>query len=224
MRSKRLSDSIIIRLLALSLAIMIFGVLSRYYALGSFLRQDLGQVVSEQQLALAGYVAHDIDDKIRQRKALLSRLATALPPELLDQPDALRAWLKERYQYQPLFSIGLFVVRPDGRVIADYPEVPHRMQVNYGDRDYIRQSLQGRFYIGKATTGRSSGVPVLPMSAPVQVSGEVPAVLVGVTAIAAPGFLDLLQHLPAVWPPPPRRVSLICCSNPESATIATASC
>ncbi|WP_234004350.1 GGDEF domain-containing protein [Chromobacterium vaccinii] len=194
MRSKRLSDSIIIRLLALSLAIMIFGVLSRYYALGSFLRQDLGQVVSEQQLALAGYVAHDIDDKIRQRKALLSRLATALPPELLDQPDALRAWLKERYQYQPLFSIGLFVVRPDGRVIADYPEVPHRMQVNYGDRDYIRQSLQGRFYIGKAITGRSSGVPVLPMSAPVQASGEVPAVLVGVTAIAAPGFLDLLQQ------------------------------
>ncbi|MBA8735019.1 Signal transduction histidine kinase regulating C4-dicarboxylate transport system [Chromobacterium violaceum] len=194
MKVRRLLDSIIIRLLALSLAIMIIGVLSRYYTLGSFLRQDLGQVVSEQQLALAGYVAHDIDDKINQRKALLSRLATALPPELLDNPDALRAWLKERYQYQPLFTIGLFVVRPDGRAIADYPVVPHRMQVNYGDRDYIQQSLAGQFYIGKAVTGRSSGVPVLPMSAPIRIGGEVPAVLVGVTAISAPGFLDLLQQ------------------------------
>ncbi|WP_254894828.1 GGDEF domain-containing protein [Chromobacterium violaceum] len=194
MKVRRLLDSIIIRLLALSLAIMIIGVLSRYYTLGSFLRQDLGQVVSEQQLALAGYVAHDIDDKINQRKALLSRLATALPPELLDNPDALRTWLKERYQYQPLFTIGLFVVRPDGRAIADYPVVPHRMQVNYGDRDYIQQSLAGQFYIGKAVTGRSSGVPVLPMSAPIRIGGEVPAVLVGVTAISAPGFLDLLQQ------------------------------
>ncbi|VEB42168.1 Uncharacterised protein [Chromobacterium violaceum] len=205
MKVRRLLDSIIIRLLALSLAIMIIGVLSRYYTLGSFLRQDLGQVVSEQQLALAGYVAHDIDDKINQRKALLSRLATALPPELLDNPDALRAWLKERYQYQPLFTIGLFVVRPDGRAIADYPVVPHRMQVNYGDRDYIQQSLAGQFYIGKAVTGRSSGVPVLPMSA---------------------RYGSAAKCRPCWWasPPSPRRAFSTYCSSRGSAITATASC
>ncbi|AXE36731.1 diguanylate cyclase domain-containing protein [Chromobacterium phragmitis] len=188
----KLRNSIILRLLALAFAIMLFGVLSRYYMLGNFLREDLGRVTSEQQLALAGYVAHDIDDKIHQREALLSLLAAALPPELLDQPDALRAWLRERYQYQPLFSIGLFVVRPDGRAIADYPAVPHRMGMDYSDRDYIQQSLRGRFYVGRALIGRASGVPALPMSAPIRAGGDVQAVLVGVTAIAAPGFLDLL--------------------------------
>ncbi|KUM04698.1 diguanylate cyclase [Chromobacterium subtsugae] len=190
-----LFDSIVTRLLALALLIVLTGSISRYYALSSFLYEDLSKVVENQQLTLANYVAHDINGKVEQREDLLIHLATVLPPELLKRPPQLRDWLKEHYQYQPLFSIGLFVVRPDGRAIADYPLNPRRMTVNYRDRDYIRAALQGDPYIGRAVVGLTSKIPVLPMGAPIYgADRKVKAVLVGVTALDAPNFLDLLQH------------------------------
>ncbi|OHX14623.1 diguanylate cyclase [Chromobacterium sphagni] len=191
----RILDSIAIRLMALAMLVVLTGSFTRYYALSNFLYEDLGKVVESQQLMLANYVARDINDKISQREDLLIHLAMVLPPELLNRPPQLRNWLKEHYQYQPLFSVGLFVVGPDGRAIADYPPRPDRLIVGYGDRDYIRAALRGQPYIGRAVVGRISRVPVLPIAAPILgADKKVKAALVGVTALAAPNFLDLLQH------------------------------
>ncbi|MDE1712324.1 GGDEF domain-containing protein, partial (plasmid) [Chromobacterium amazonense] len=79
MNIRRLLDSIVTRLLALALLIVLTGSLTRYYALSTFLREDLGKVVEAQQLALANYVAHDIDEKVAQREMLLNRLARDVP-------------------------------------------------------------------------------------------------------------------------------------------------
>ncbi|WP_434628367.1 diguanylate cyclase domain-containing protein [Chromobacterium sp. CV08] len=195
MTLRRVFDSIVTRLLVLALLIVAVGSVSRYYALTNFLHEDLSKVVEAQQLALANYVARDINDKVAQREDLVIHLAAVLPPDLLRQPSRLQDWLQEHYQYQPLFSVGLFVVGPDGRSIADYPPKAPRRQVQYGDRDYVRMAFQGHAYIGRAAIGRVTRVPVLPISAPVRgADGKVAAVLVGVTALAAPNFLDLMQH------------------------------
>ena len=54
--------------------------------------------------------------------------------------------------------------------------------------------MKGQFAIGRAAIGRVSKVPVLLMAIPLKDSvGKVRAVLVGVTALDAPGFLDGLQ-------------------------------
>lgn len=191
----RLFDSIITRLLVLTLLIITAGVVVRYYVLGDFLYQDLSQVVGKQQLALASYVARDIDQKVSQRQALLNGLARALPPTLLDDPDRLRQWLRERYDYQPFFSVGMLVLGRDGRVIADYPPRGPRLAADDRDRDYVRAGLAGQPYIGRAIIGRAAGVPVLPMGAPIRnADGRVLAVLAGLTALGAPNFLDLLQR------------------------------
>lgn len=190
---RRIFDSIVTRLLLLALCLVILGTVVRYYALTDFLRKDLSTVVESQQLALATYVANDINDKIVQRQSLLEHLAASLPIGLIGQPDRLRAWLRERYEFQPLFSAGLFVVNLDGIALADYPVLPDRVNSNYGDRDYIQTGLKGESFIGRAVIGRAPKEPVLPIAVPIKnEKSEVKAVLVGVTALAAPGFLNSL--------------------------------
>jgi len=193
MRFRRISNGIVTRLLLMGLSLLFLGFFARYFALAKFLREDLSAVVESQQLALATYVAHDIDTKIVQRQVLLERLAATLPTGLLTQPDQLRAWLKEHYDDQPLFSAGLFVVNAHAIAVADYPAHPHRANITYADRDYIQAGLAGLPFVGRPVIGRAAKEPVLPIAAPIKNGkGEVQAVLVGVTALAAPDFLNAL--------------------------------
>lgn len=193
MKLRRALDSVVTRLLVLGLCLMAIGIGMRYYAVPHYLREDLSSVVEHQQLALASYVAKDVDDKIVQRRALLERLAAALPVELLRQPARLRTWLERHYEYQPLFSAGLFVVNADGIAIADYPVLPGRADTSYADRVYIQDALHGHSVVGRPLIGRAAKEPVLPIAAPIRGrSNGTEGALVGVTALNAPGFLDSL--------------------------------
>lgn len=195
MKLRRLPQSIITRILLLGFAIVLVGTAVRYFVLTQVVREDLGTVVAAQQLALANYVARDVDAKIVERRALLQRLATTLPLDLLGQPRRLRAWLEERQELAPLFAFGLVVVDVHGTIVADYPERPLRAKSNYADRDYMRGALAGETFIGRAVMGRTVNEPVLPMATPVKDGrGDVKAVLVGITPLATTGFLDQLLH------------------------------
>ncbi|MEB0226037.1 sensor domain-containing diguanylate cyclase [Pseudomonas sp. 10S4] len=185
----RIGNSIVTRLLILALCIVIFGAVVRYYVLTNFLREDLSAVVEGQQLTLATYVARDIDNKIVQRQQLLEHLAATVPADLLTQPERLKAWLKEHYDDQTLFTADLFIVNTKRRLLANYPV----LDTDYPDGDYIQAGLAGRPFIGQPRMGRATKAPILPMSAPIKdAGGEVQAVLVGVTALGASGLLDSL--------------------------------
>lgn len=195
MNHPRILTSIITRLLLLGLCIVVLGTVVRYYTLSHFMREDLSAIVENQQLALATYVARDIDHKIVQRQSFLERLAVSVPIELLSQPEQLRVWLKEHYDDQPLFAAGLIVVNTQGIAVADYPTVPNRVNTNYSDRDYVRAGLMGKSLVGSPVMGRTTKEPVLPIAVPIKnENNEVQAIMVGVTALAAPGFLDSLQQ------------------------------
>jgi len=167
----------------------------RYYFVIGFVRDDLLSVVRAQQEALAQDMARDVDYKIVERRDLLNHLALTLPPELIAKPQQLRAWLATRHELAPLFSIGLFVTDLSGKAIADYPRLNERMATNFGDRDYIVGALAGHFSVGRAVIGRISRQPVLPMATPIKdVDGHIRAVLAGVTALDAPGFLEPIHR------------------------------
>jgi diguanylate cyclase (GGDEF)-like protein len=195
MSRHRLLDSVVTRLLVLGVCIAIVGAVVLYYTLSRFLREDLNAVVAGQQLGLATYVARDVDDKIVRRQRMLERMADALPSTLLTHPEALRAWLQERYDVQPLFTGGLFVTDARGVTLADYPTLAGRAGSSFADRDYIRAGLTGQAYVGRPLIGRFAHEPVLPMAAPKKnARGETEAILVGVTPLAGEGFLDSLLH------------------------------
>jgi diguanylate cyclase (GGDEF)-like protein len=153
-------------------------------------------VVSSQQLALAKYVADDVDGSIRLRKALLERLASELPARLLGRPQELEDWLAPRQHYSPLFSLGLVVVAADGKqAIADFPSLGGRRQLDYSGRDWFKASQSGAsFFIGKPDLDQIAFQGVVNMSVPVKdEASQVVAVLMGSTALSMPGFLDLIQ-------------------------------
>ena len=161
MNLRSIFASIVTRLLLLALCIVTLGAVARYYALSHFLREDLSSVVQNQQMALASYVARDLDFKIEQRQALLRRLASTLPAALLQRPAELQAWLRLHCDFQCPFSQGLFVVTQEGRAIADYPPLPGRVGSDFSDRDYISAALSAparldRIVIGRPVIGRAS--------------------------------------------------------------------
>ncbi|MBV8680051.1 MAG: GGDEF domain-containing protein [Aquitalea sp.] len=191
---RRVLNSIITRLLILVISLAVLGAVARYYALGHFLRQDMSTVVEEQQLSLTSYIARDIDDKLTQRQTLISRMASEWTWKKLPPPAQLQQWLSQQYHYQTLFSGGLFITDTHGQVIADFPVMPGRMGNNYRQHDYIRASLQGRSLIGSPTLDPGLIMPTLPVSTPLlNHDMQQVGVLVGMTTLAAPGFLDLLQ-------------------------------
>lgn len=195
MTFRRFTTSLITRMIFFGVVVVLFGAATRYTILTKLLREDLTQTISAQQLALAEALANDIDYKIEERRHFLDRLASTLPLELLERPAQLHDWLAERHQMQPLFSLGLIVVDTSGKILADYPELPGRRGRSLADDPDFHIALDGRSHIGRPLLGPVSKVPTLPMSASLKDrSGKVRAVLLGATAIAAPGFLDRLQQ------------------------------
>lgn len=191
MTFQRLTNSLATRIIVLGIVFVLLGTLLRSFVLSRYLREDIGAVVAAQQLTLANYVARDVNQKLLARQRLLKHMAETLTPDLIERPTALRQWLAIRYDLQPLFSQGLFVTDTAGKVVTDYPHRPARDGLNYGDRDYVRAAMAGEFSTGNPVIGRVAKKPVLPMAAPIKdATGTVRAVLVGITALDAAGFLS----------------------------------
>lgn len=184
------------RLVVFALALVLVGLAIRVLIVTDFMRDELQQLVSAQQLSMATYVAQDIDAKLRIRQELVRRLAEQLPRNLLQQPEALAAWLALRHDSHPLFSTGLVVVSPAGIAVSDYPSLPGRRGISYADRDwFLAVRNTGASAMGAPTIGRVTHRPGIAMAAPIKdAKGQLLGVLAGMTALNAPGFLDLLQN------------------------------
>jgi len=197
LRARRLSKSITFRLIVIGVAMVLVGSAVRHVITRDLIRNGMQDLVASQQLSMAQYAAEDIDEKIRARRRLLEKLTAELPVELLSQPDKLEAWLALRHNTAPLFSLGLVVIPPSGDgAIADYPLFGGRRQLDFTDRDWFLNARdKGQLSIGKPTIGRASFQGVVNMAAPVRdAAGRTVAVLMGVTALSMPGFLDLIQN------------------------------
>jgi diguanylate cyclase (GGDEF)-like protein len=115
---------------------------------------------------------------------------------LLHDGPRLQAWLEEQHIALTLFPDGLVVVDADGRsAIADYPAVAGRRQLDFNDRDWFAAVQAGAdFAVGKPGMGRAVKRAVVNMAVPVRnAQQQLVAVLMGVTPLSAPGFLDLVE-------------------------------
>ncbi|RYZ10969.1 MAG: diguanylate cyclase [Comamonadaceae bacterium] len=184
---KNAAISLHARLILLGLVMAALGTAASYVQLTRFLRADLTRSVASQQTALAAYVAGDLDRYLGERLGFLERLSARLPAELLERPDALRAWLDERDALNPMFATGLFVADASGRrldgsgsVAVEGPE--------------FLEALAGRSGIGRASAMPGSGHAILPMATAWRDdAGRVAAVLVGKVDLSADGRIEHLR-------------------------------
>ncbi len=185
---KQFASSLVTRLILMGVVLSVLGTAASYFQLTRFLREDLTQSVADQQLALAAYVARDIDNYLAERQRFLERLSATLPAELLPQPTRLRDWIDERHALNPVFSQGLRVVDPKGRALDGGPDVAA------GAID-LAGALKGQATIGRAQQSPVSQQPAVPMATPVADSaGRVRAVLIGTADLGLDGLLDHLRE------------------------------
>ncbi len=188
--------SVVVRLVVFGIAIVVVAMVLRVIVLLPYLRDGVATLASSHQLAIAEYVARDIDDKIKARIDFLDRLARHLPEDILNDRGRLESWLRERHETFPAFSSGFMVVPLNGRgILADYPVVAGRRDLNFGGDDwFVEATSERRVALGKPVRERTAGEPIIVMAAPVLNSqGQVIAVLAGVSALVYSGFFDTLQ-------------------------------
>jgi diguanylate cyclase (GGDEF)-like protein/PAS domain S-box-containing protein len=160
--------------------------------LNNVLRQDMQQLLGDQQLSAATFVASDLNDDMEDRLRTLKGFADGLNPTLLDRKTDLQTMLEGRPFLQDLFNFGVIVVDVEGRVIADVPLWRARTDLNLMDRDYIATALQqGKLSVGRPVLGRRSGVPSINMAAPIRdKQGKVIGAVAGLINLREPSFMD----------------------------------
>ncbi|WP_298220205.1 GGDEF domain-containing protein [Halothiobacillus sp.] len=194
MSISRCANSLVARIIVFGILLVLIGTVTRYFALAGYIRDNLIQITTAQQASLAEAVAQNIDDKLEDRLAFLKRVAMTMPLDLVQEPVRLHNWLKERAELLPLFSLGLLVTDPDGTVITDYPSVPGRSGLSLAQNADFRRVMKGESGIGNPTVGTLTHKILIPMGVPVKDdNGNIRAIMIGLTALPSPGFLDFLS-------------------------------
>jgi signal transduction histidine kinase/CheY-like chemotaxis protein/HPt (histidine-containing phosphotransfer) domain-containing protein len=187
------SNSIKTRIVLLALSVILLNMLIHIFLINLQFRRGITSLASSQLETMANYVANDINNDIIYRRQFLERLAAQFTSDLLDDPASLQRWLRQRHEINPLFSMGLSVIDASGVVVADYPVLPDRRGQSFADRDYFQRAIQGHANIGRPILDRVSNQPVLPMVTPLRdAQGDAYAVLLGISELRCPGFLEAL--------------------------------
>jgi diguanylate cyclase len=183
------------RFLAFGVLLIVIGTVFRLTLVVPFVQGQLREQVVAQQWSNAVYVARDIDRSVVARRALIGQLAGALPAALLAQSGALAAWAGERQRLNPLFNRGLRLLRADGTSLLTAGAAPDpREAAAFAGSVWFKAALAASAPVMSAPQRSPDGDPVIVMAAPVRdAGGRVLAVLAGVAALDAPGFLDRLQ-------------------------------
>ncbi|MFZ4480784.1 MAG: PAS-domain containing protein [Rhodoferax sp.] len=183
------------RLTIFTLAFFLVGIWSLAFYASRILRQDMQQMLGEQQVSTVSLVAREIDHELSDRLEALEKVAAGYGPAALADPAWLQKNLVQRPVFQELFNGGTFVTGLDGVASASVPPSAKRRGVAYLDRDYIAGALkQGKAAIGRPVIGRALGTPVIAMAAPIRdAQGLVIGAVAGVINLGSQNFLDDLM-------------------------------
>lgn len=183
------------RVTLFTLAAFLLGIWALFICARLTLRDDMQQLIGEQQLAHVTSIARSVESELTDRLVALDLSARRLGQAMAHGPDAVQADIASRELLQSLFNGGLFVTGPDGTAIADFPHTADRIGTHYMDRTSVSVPLQeGIAFIGRPALGKTLKAPVFSLSVPIRDARHKPVgVLVGTINLGKPNFLDHLM-------------------------------
>ncbi|WP_232729608.1 PDC sensor domain-containing protein [Herbaspirillum huttiense] len=189
MKLKRIHCSLVTRLVLFGLLLIVGSALLRYHILIGFLEKEQAQVAADQQSTIASYLAEDIGYRVQERARYLERLARHMPSPMLDDRAAIRAWLQDHQELQPLFAQGLFVADANGLIVVDYPTLNGRRALSLTQYTDFERVLQGATVICPPLVSPASGKPIIAMLTPLRnAQGQIVGVLGGEHRTQCPGL------------------------------------
>jgi PAS domain S-box-containing protein len=160
-----------------------------------YMRRDFTRVLSEQQFSLVARAAADIDSKFESYTEVLVRSSAQVPREILDDGAALREYYRVRPAILASFD-DVLVFAPDGRIVADYPEVPGRAGLSAAGRPWFTRLVATRRpVISEPFIGRGRNEPIVSVNVPIlDKDGRLRGVLQGVLRLYSKNFLASLAQ------------------------------
>ncbi len=190
------SKSLKTRVTLLTLFTFLIGALFLAICASWILREDMKRLQGQQLLSTVSIMSDNINTEIGSRLDALKTVATKITPAILGDATSIQKFLEDRLTLASMFSIGMYVTRLDGTVVADSMVSSGRIGVNYLDRDYISEALKGKAVIGKPVMGKKTHAPSLVLSVPIiNPEGKVIGVLAGSINLGLPSFFDKLTHI-----------------------------
>ncbi|MDD5175346.1 MAG: cache domain-containing protein [Sterolibacterium sp.] len=187
-------DSLKDKITLCTLAIFIAGIWALSYYVTRLLREDMQNLLANQQVSAVSLVASEINHELSDRIQTMEETARLIDQSLLNNPHALQQLLDSNPILQDMFNSGVVVVTRDGTAIADAPVIPGRKGTNYASNAATHSVLtEGKSVIGRPMSGRVLHQPLFHINAPIRdAHGEVIGALFGVINLAKPNFLDRL--------------------------------
>lgn len=192
------SRSVTNRLTAFSLLVFLISTLALGLLVTRLLRHDMEQVLAAQQLSTTRMMATMLDREMGERLIVLDQIGALAGQRLPEGRASLQAMIDGAPAFRRLFNGGGFITNAQGVAVAAWPLGSGREGVNYGDRDYVKSALAtGKATAGQPVIGRTLGVPVLGMAAPIRdARGQMAGVVAGVIDLHAADFLDQAHGRP----------------------------
>ncbi len=190
------TQSILFRLFLFGLSMILVGSGVRYLIMSEFLREDITNVVSQQQMSLANYVANDIGHKILIRQYRLQEMGSQITLDIIYGSALPGNNFGKSAPFEALFSAGVLLTSADGRIISNQTAFDWK-----GDTfDLLPNAARNNptnnaIYIGKPLIIPGQVSPILPMTLVLVDLNDKPwAFLTGFTLLYSPDFLgNLLQ-------------------------------
>ena len=190
--------SIKTRVTVFMLVIFVLSIWSLAFYASRVLREDMQQLLGEQQFSTASIIAAQLNEELGERLRVLETIAREISPAMMGNPALVQRFLKSQLVLQDHFNSGNVVFDAQSTAIADFPEVPGRVGVTYGDLSIVRAALdEGKSSFGKPILSKTSsqGNPIIGFGAPIRdAQGRAIGVLAGVTDLGKPNFLDEIAH------------------------------
>lgn len=180
------------RIIIATVVIFLLNTLALAFYASHVLRQDMQQLLSEQQFSTASFLADSVNGELENRVAALELTATMINARVLANPAALQKLLAERVVLQTLFNGGCHVVGKEGAALADVSPAQW-IGTSFAGNEAVQTVLAGhkKTVIGGPLMGPLLKQPVFPIvTAIVDDGGQVIGALIGTTNLGVPGFLN----------------------------------
>lgn len=186
------------RVIAMSTAILFICIAVASFAASQVLRRELVELVGQQQRSTVAVLADATQREVRSRLDALEQSAARLGAVESGDVGAIQRMVSGDQPAALMFNGGLFTTGSSGIVIAATSGAAGRIGKDYRGQVAVTAVLaSGEVQIMRLTPQAREGAPEIAMAVPVRTAqGRMAGVLVGVTDLAAPNFLDAIVSRP----------------------------
>ena len=179
------------RITLATLCILLVSLWALSFFASRALRKDMERLLGEQQLSTVSLVGVQVNSELETRFKALEKKAAASSIAIRTGPEAMQAVLDQSPILQMLFNAGAVAYGIDGQIVAQFPEVADRRDINYMEIDAVAHAVkQGRSTISLPGLGANPKTPIFAMIVPItDETGAVIGALAGEINLTIPNFL-----------------------------------